>query len=146
MIDWQGRGASLPVGFAVLRAEFKTLQCSALVWLTGAGPDAQRLCGESAVQLLCRALRLSSPSYRRFELAAAQPFADNQQLRMRVCGDMRLIYEQEEPADHVLADAAFDSVAALSAAMVECAAAENLTVPLSTDQRSIIVVNTGNQL
>ena len=137
MMGWQGRGTSLPAGFASLRAEVNTLQCSADVRLPGAGPVAQTLCGESALQLLCRALRLAPACYRRFELAAAQPAADNKQLR--VLGDMTLTRGHGSADHRSLADAAFDSVAALGAAMAESAADEGLSVQLSPDEQSIVV-------
>ncbi len=148
MLAWQGPGTNLPADFAALRVETNELQISAEVRLPHAGRDsaeADRVRAETAVQLLCRALRLAPEHYRRFELAAEdtdRPLQIGIVLSL-VCG----VVDEEDDSDIDPADidpAEFDDAAGLVAAMQQHAAAEGLSVTLSPDMDSVIVCRASN--
>ncbi len=135
MLDWVGPGTNLPPDFAALRVETNDLRVVAQVWLPDAQPDgweADRVCSESAVQLLCRALRLAPLCHRCFELAVDDP---DRYLMIHIkleliCGDEIRLSSQPE-----IDSAQFDDAAGLGAAMQQYAAAEELRVEVTPDLR-----------
>ncbi len=149
MLAWEGPGTNLPANFAALHLETNELQISAEVRLPHAGTDsadADRVRAETAVQLLCRALRLAPEHYRRFELAAEntdRPLQIGIVLSL-VCG---VVDTEEDDSDIDPADidpAEFDDAAGLAAAMQQYAAAEELSVDVSPDMDSVIVCRAGD--
>jgi len=141
MIDWVGQGTNLPAGFAAFRVETNDLHASARVMRD---PTDKRT--DSAVQLLCRALRMAPGSYRRFELAAADSHkplvidADPMMLEGYPAGTWNVV------PSHDVAPAAFQNVSGLAAAMQQYAAAEELSVGVSPDLRSVVICRAGDQL
>ena len=141
MIAWEGPGTNLPADLAAFRAVTNDLTISAKVLLPHAAPDlleALKVCSETAVQLLCRVLRLAPASYRRFELEAedpGNPLVINVGLQLW-CGG-----QKTEPS---VASASFDDAAGLAAAMQQHAAAEGLSVDVSPDMDSVIICRAGD--
>ena len=141
---WEGQSIAthLPEGFAVFRAETNHLQCSAEVMLPSNARDAERDWTGDSVQLLCRALRLAPPCYRRVELAASCP--DDTVIMIE--GGVMLYREGRERSWRTAPPAVFVDIPGLASAMQRYAAVERLIVQTSPDQHSVIVRRISNEL
>ena len=130
MSAWQGDGTNLAWGFAAVRIETNHLECEAKEGplLAGSGAAARRTA--HPLQLLCRALRLAPTSYRRFEIAAAQPDAPISVFSVTE-GNSALYQLDLHQAD------TFECVAELAAEMRPFAVRESISVSLSEDERVV---------
>ena len=136
MLSWEGRGMRLPLGFAALRIEAHRLQCWGTVHLAHASSGCDERCLINPVHVLCRALRMAPPCYRRFELATThQP--------LHVSGGGIVLIDDERSFSRDT-DVLFDSIASLAIAMQHFASREELSVSLSPDEYSISVCRSGD--
>ena len=146
MGSWQdarlgSSGASLPEDLAAFQVDANDRHISAKVLLLRAATDsleAQRVCAETAIQLLRRALRLAPASCCCFEPEAenpVRPLMINVELQLR-CGR-----HETEPD---VASAALNDAAGLAAAMQQFAAAQGPSVDVSPDLESVIVCRVGD--
>ncbi len=126
MVAWDGRTVAwgtismLARGFAVVRMRTNRVEIREEEWLLPGGWAANEVCTTEPVRLLCRALRMAPPCYRRLEWAAA---AADAPLQVKVRGNT----------------ASFSSIAELAAAVRLGAAEENIDVYLPPDEGSIVM-------
>ena len=134
VLDWGGRETNLPLGFAVLRLQANSLWCYASVPFVA--PSSRGHHSDDAVQMLCRALRMAPACYRHIELVAA-----DEEQRLDLVGGHHVWFEDQAYLDSIEAEANFDSIAELAAAMrhIALAGVPELSVLLSSDERTIIV-------
>ncbi len=134
MLAWGGIGTGLHPDFVALRLEINCLRLMAVEKPPpGVSAAAHRQCTDP-VHVLCRALRLAPATYRRFELAAAQPHA-----KLQIEAFVSHHYDGCRDFRNRGRTARFDSVTQLAAAMQRFAAAEGLAVQLSADQLDVVV-------
>ena len=135
MLSWEGRGTRLPLGFAALRVEAHRLQCWATAHSSDAGFDCDARCLGNPVHVLCHALRMAPPCYRRFELATS-----HQPLHVSGGGIVLVGSTREFCRD---TDVIFDSISSLAVAMQHFARVEKLSVCFLPDECSIVVHRVG---
>jgi len=130
-VAWEGRGTRVARGFAALRMQTNRLKCWAEVPIRADGRYVTE-----PVQLLCRALRLTPPCYRRFELTAAQP-----QEWLDIQAEVSVYAEDDTIMPHRTTAKSSYPVGELAAAMRRRGVAEDLDVVLSR-HNTIVVCKT----
>ena len=136
MLGWEGRGTRIAPGFAALRIQSWWIFLRATErLLPGSQGDGGR-CMNSPAHLLCRALRMAPPSYRRFELAA------HQRPSIIVRGALST---GTQDTTYCACRAVFDNATDLAAAMQPFVSAEHLSVEVSADELSIVVHKVGSE-